>query len=53
MDSIPLKAESKITKAAVETEIPTTEIRVIKLITFFFFLEERYLFAMKNEILII
>jgi hypothetical protein len=47
MDSIPLNAESKITKAAVVTEIPTTEILVIRFITFFFFLEERYLFAIK------
>jgi len=47
MDSIPLKAERRITKAAVVTDIPTTEIRVIKLITFFFFFEERYLFAIK------
>jgi hypothetical protein len=38
---MPLKAESKMTSAAVITAIPTTEIRVIKLITFFFLLEER------------
>jgi len=47
MDSIPLKAESNITKAAVVTEIPTTEIRVIRFITFFFFFEERYRCAIK------
>jgi len=41
MDSIPLKAESKITSAAVVTEIPITEMRVIKLITDFFFLEDK------------
>ena len=45
---MPLNADNRITKAAVVTEIPTTEIRVIKLMTFFFFLEERYLFAMKK-----
>jgi hypothetical protein len=38
---MPLKAESNMTSAAVITAIPTTEIRVIKLITFFFLLEER------------
>ena len=53
IDSIPLNAESKITNEAVVIAIPITEIRVIKLITFFFFLEERYLFAIKNETLIV
>ncbi len=43
---MPLKAESKIISAAVITEIPITEMRVIKLITFFFRLAERYRFAM-------
>lgn len=38
--------------AAVIMEIPITEIRVIRLITFFFRLTERYLRAMKNETLI-
>ena len=47
IDSIPLNAESNITKAAVVTEIPTTEIRVIRFITFFFFFEERYRCAIK------
>ena len=42
---MPLKAESKIISDAVIAEIPTTEIRVIKLITFFFRLTERYLNA--------
>ncbi|GEM_PF-3861854 len=49
---MPLKAERRITNAAVVTEIPTTEILVIKLITFFFFLEERYLLDIKNGTLI-
>ena len=43
---MPLKAERRIMSAAVITEIPITEIRVIKLITFFFRLAERYRFAM-------
>jgi len=43
---MPLKAESKIISAAVIIEIPITEMRVIKLITFFFRLAERYRFAM-------
>ncbi|MFT6500495.1 MAG: hypothetical protein ACJASQ_000604 [Crocinitomicaceae bacterium] len=47
MDSIPLKADKRITRAAVVVAIPTTEIRVIKLITFFFRLVERYLRAIK------
>jgi hypothetical protein len=52
MDSIPLNAAIRITKAAVVTAIPITEIRVIKWITFFFFFEDRYLRAMKNGTLI-
>jgi hypothetical protein len=43
---MPLNAESKIISAAVIIEIPITEMRVIKLITFFFRLAERYRFAM-------
>ena len=38
--------------AAVIEAIPITEIRVIRLITFFFRFTERYRRAIKNEILI-
>jgi hypothetical protein len=41
-----LKAESKITKAAVITATPTIEIRVISVIMLFFFVERKYLSAM-------
>ena len=53
MDSIPLNAESNMINEAVVIAIPTTEILVIKLITFFFFFEERYRRAIYNETLII
>ena len=43
---MPLNAESKITKAAVITETPTIDIRVIKVITFFFLEERKYRNAM-------
>jgi hypothetical protein len=42
---MPLKADNRITNEAVITAIPITEMRVIKLITFFLLLEERYRFA--------
>lgn len=43
---MPLNAESTITKAAVETEIPKTEIPDITLMTFRDFLEKKYRRAM-------
>jgi hypothetical protein len=43
---MPLKADKRMINAAVMTDIPMTEMRVIKLITFFFRLAERYRFAM-------
>jgi hypothetical protein len=46
MDSIPLKAESKITSAADITITPTTDILVITVTACFFFGERRYRFAM-------
>lgn len=43
---MPLKAESKMTSDAVIIAMPITEIRVIRFITFFLRLDERYLRAM-------
>jgi hypothetical protein len=51
MDSMPLNAESRITKDAVMTEIPMTEMRVIQLMTLLFFLVRRYLLAMYADTL--
>jgi hypothetical protein len=49
---MPLNAESKIISAAVIAAIPITEMRVIRLMTFFFRFAERYRRAIKNETLI-
>ncbi len=43
---MPLKAESKMTSAAVIAKTPTIDIRVIHVITFFFLEERKYLSAM-------
>jgi len=47
---MPLKADNTITIAAVEIVIPTTEMDDIKFITFCDFFENKYRFAMKNEV---
>ena len=43
--SIPLNAESKITRAQVIAAIPIIAMRVIIVITFRFFCERKYLYA--------
>jgi len=49
---MPLKAERIITKAAVITETPTIEIRLISVTMLFFLVERRYRSAMYNGTLI-
>jgi hypothetical protein len=47
--SKPLKTDNTITKAIVPMPIPSIEIIEIKLIKLFFFLEKKYLLAIRNE----